>query len=93
LSRSESERQLAAIVAAQTKWGRCENRAEATKPARDAFNQRFLDEASGDPVRAANLRKAHFARLALESVKARRKIKELTAEAFAAEAELAGGDA
>jgi hypothetical protein len=31
--------------------------------------------------------------LALESVKARRKIKELTAEAVAAEAELAGGDA
>jgi hypothetical protein len=93
MPRADSERQLAAAIAAHTKWANCENRTAATAPARDAFYQRFLDEAGGDPVRAENLRKAHYARLALKSAASRRKAKELTAEAEAAKAELAGGDA
>lgn len=64
--------------------------------ARQALQQKFLDQAGGDPVRAEHYRKAHFARLALKSAQARRKIKTPTAEAEteAAEVELrAGGDA
>jgi hypothetical protein len=44
------------------------------------MDQKFLDEADGDPVRAEHLRKAHYARLALRSAQARRKIKMLKAE-------------
>lgn len=50
---------------------------------------KFLAEAEGDPVRAAHLRKAHFARLALKSAQARRRARELTEAAEAAETELA----
>ena len=60
-------------IGAQEKWGRCTDRTAATAPARAAFEQGFLDRADGDPVRAAHLRKAHFARLALASAKARSK--------------------
>lgn len=89
-----NERSLVSRGAAHRRWGLEPNRTAATQPARDAFNQRFLDEADGDPVRAANLRKAHFARLALKSAQARRKAKELTEAANAAEEELSalGGD-
>jgi hypothetical protein len=93
LPRTDSERQLAASIAAHTKWANTPNRTAATAPARDAFYQRFLDEAGGDPVRAENLRQAHFKRMALKSAASRRKAKELVVEAEAAEAELAGGDA
>ena len=47
--------------------------APLTQPARDAFEQRFLDEAGGDAVRAENLRRAYFHRIALKSAVARRK--------------------
>jgi hypothetical protein len=57
------------------------------------MDAKFLERAGGDPVRAAHLRKAHFARLALKSAQSRRKARQLTAEAEAAESELieAGG--
>jgi len=88
-----SERFLVSSRAAHTRWGRESNRTAATQPARAAFNQRFLDEADGDPIRAANLRKAYYKGLSLKSAQARRKARELTATAEAAEAELteAGG--
>lgn len=59
------------------------------------MEQKFLEAAGGDPVRAEHLRKAHFQRLALASARARRQARELTAAAEAAEAELGtvGGDA
>lgn len=90
---SPSERQLAAQIAAHTRWARTPDRTAATSAARAALNQRFLEEAEGDPERAAHLRSAYFARAALRSAKARRKIEQLTTEAEAAEAELdaAGG--
>jgi hypothetical protein len=61
-------------IGGHIKWSRIpqSQRGAATQPARDAFEQRFLDEADGDPVRAANLRKAYFKRLALKSAEARR---------------------
>ncbi len=90
---STSERRLAATIAAHTSWANTEDRTARTAPARLALDQKFLDEAGGDPVRAAHLRKAWFARLALKSAQSRRKARELTAAAEAAEAELseAGG--
>ena len=79
---------LRARIASETSWGQTLDRTARTAPARAALLAKFLEQADGDPVRAEHLRKAHFARLALKSAQARRKIKTLTAEAAAAEAEL-----
>jgi hypothetical protein len=59
-------------IGAHTKWANTIDRTAATAPARAAFEQKFLDQADGDPKRAASLRAAYFARLALASAKARR---------------------
>jgi hypothetical protein len=56
---------------------------ELTQPARDKFNQRFLDQVDPERVlpeaerqrRAEQARKAYFTRLALKSAVARRKAK------------------
>lgn len=90
-----SERSLIASLAAHVSWANTPDRTARTSPARAALDRKFLDAAGGDPVRAEHLRKAHYARLALKSAQARRKIKVLTASAEAAEAELTiiGGDA
>jgi hypothetical protein len=103
LSRGQSkltpaERKLRSQLAAHESWAGTENPTERTANARAAFRQRFLDEASGDPVRAEHLRKAFYARMAFESAKARRQAKQsklaaLKAEIAALEAEeAAGGD-
>lgn len=73
------QRALRARLAAFTRWGNTENTSAATAPARRAFLDRFDREA--DPTgtlpaaerarRAAQLRKAYFARLALQSSRAR----------------------
>jgi len=68
-------------------WANTKDRTARTAPARAALDQKFLDEADGDPVRAAHLRKVYFQRLALKSAQARRKARELTEAADAAEAE------
>jgi hypothetical protein len=88
-AREPSERSLVAQIAAHESWAHTADRSARTAPARAARDQKFLEQADGDPVRAEHLRKAHFQRLALKSVQSRRKAKELTAEADAAEAELA----
>jgi hypothetical protein len=85
---NESERRLVASIAAHSSWANTVNRSARTAPAREALNQKFLDAAGGDPLRAAHLRKAHFARLALKSAQARRRARELTEAAEAAEGEL-----
>lgn len=84
----ESERRMRASIAAHESWAATPDRTARTAPARRGLEERFLREAGGDPVRAAHLRKAHFQRLALKSAVSRRKARELTAEAEAAEAEL-----
>jgi hypothetical protein len=73
---TESERSLIGKVAAHTSWANTDNRTARTAPARAALDARFLEQAGGDPVRAAHLRKAHFARLSLLSAQARRKSRE-----------------
>lgn len=91
-----SERQLVARIAAHSSWANTSNRTARTAPARAALDAKFLEQANGDPIRAAHLRKAHFARLALKSAQARRKARGLTEQAEQAERELAeagGGDA
>lgn len=92
---TESERRLRASIAAHESWASTPNRSARTAPARRALDQKFLDQAGGDPVRAEHLRKAHFQRLALKSARARRKAAEYAAEAAQADAELTatGGDA
>ena len=59
-------------LGAHISWANTTNRTARTAPARAALDQRFLDEADGDPVRAAHLRKAYYQRLALKSAQARR---------------------
>jgi hypothetical protein len=69
---SPSERRLAAQAAAHESWAHTADRSARTAPGRAARDARFLEEAGGDPVKAASLRRAYFARLALASAKARR---------------------
>jgi hypothetical protein len=61
-------------IGAHTKWANTEDRSAATAAARRAFEAKFLEEAGGDPVRAEHLRRAYYARLALASAKARRRV-------------------
>ena len=58
-------------IGAHTKWAICTDRTAATAPGRAAFEQKFLDQADGDPLRAVSLRKACYQRLALKSAQAR----------------------
>ncbi len=69
---SPSERSLRGQIGAHTRWANTTDRSAATARARAGFEQRFLDQAAGDPLRAASLRKAYYARLALSSARARR---------------------
>ena len=85
---SPQDRILRSRIAAHESWANTLDRTARTAPARAALDQRFLDRADGDPVRADHLRKAYFSRLALKSSQSRRKAKEATATAVAAEAEL-----
>ena len=86
---TEAERRLVASIAAHESWARTPDRSARTAPARAALDAKFLEQAGGDPARAAHLRKAHFARLALKSAQSRRKARELTTIADQADAELA----
>lgn len=68
-----SEHDLAASMAAEISWANTVDRPRRTAPARAAFEQRFIDQADGDLVRAAHFRKAYFKSMALKSAKARRR--------------------
>ena len=87
-AQSQADRSLIARIAAESSWAVTENRSARTAPARAAQDAKFLEQANGDPVRAAHLRKAYYARLALKSAQARRKAREFTAAATSAESEL-----
>lgn len=92
---SSAESTLRGRIAAHESWANTSDRTARTAAGRAAFEARFLAQAEGDPVRAEHLRKSYYARLALKSARARRRIKEAAAELADAEAELhaAGGDA
>lgn len=91
----KSERSLIASIAAHESWANTPDRAARTSKARAALEQKFLDQADGDSVRAEHLRKAHFQRLALKSAAARRRARQSSDIADAAESEMQalGGDA
>jgi hypothetical protein len=88
-----AERRLAAQIAANESWAQTADRAARTANARRALDDKFLEQAGGDPRRAEHLRRAYFQRLALKSAQSRRRAREATAVAEAAEAELAALDA
>lgn len=67
------DRSAYARIGAHISWANTTDRTARTAPARAALDAKFLQQADGDPVRAAHLRKAHFTRLALKSAKARRR--------------------
>jgi hypothetical protein len=67
-----SDRALIGSIGAHQSWANTQDRTARTAPARAALEQRFLDRADGDPLRAAHLRKVYFQRLALKSAQARR---------------------
>ena len=83
-----AERRLLASIAAHESWAATEDRAARTAPARRALDAKFLEQAGGDPQRAEHLRRAHFKRLALKSAQSRRRAREATEAAAAAEDEL-----
>ena len=76
-----TEVRLRAQIASNHRWAQTENRSAATLPARLALEAKWEREA--DPnnelppaeraKRAENLRKAHYAKMALRSVEARRR--------------------
>ena len=71
----DNEASLRGKIAAHESWAHTEDRSARTAPARAALDRKFLEQAGGDPVKAAHLRKAHFARLARKSAQSRRKAK------------------
>lgn len=77
-----AERSLRGKIAVETSWANTKDRSARTANARRALEEKFLREADGDHTRAAHLRKAHFARLALKSAQARRR-KAVVAERLA----------
>lgn len=84
-----TERRLRASIAANTSWANTHDRAARTANARAGLDHKFLQQADGDPKRAASLKKAYYQRLALKSAQARRRAREAAADAAAADAELA----
>lgn len=75
---SPNERSLAGRIAAHESWANTPDRSARTAPARAGLDRKFLDQAGGDPIRAAHYRSAYFARLALKSAKARRRASNVT---------------
>jgi hypothetical protein len=68
-----AERALWGRKGGHTSWGNTTDRTARTAPARAALEQRFIDQAGGDAQRAANIRAAYYADLALRSAQARRR--------------------
>lgn len=59
-------------IGAHISWANTVDRTARTAPAREALRQKFLDQADGDEVRAAHLRKAYYLTLAAKSAAVRR---------------------
>ena len=95
------QRRLAAVIAANERWARVPDRTAATAPARDALDAKFLRQADPDGIlppaerarRAANLRHAYYARLALASTRARMRAKNALPEWAAVDNDTPAGGA
>lgn len=102
-ARSAHDRVLVAKIAAAERWGRTSDRTAATEPARRGLRAKFEREVDPDGTlppaererRVGDLMRAHMLRMSLKARTARRRAKQATAEAEAAEQELSklGGDA
>jgi len=64
---------LSHVIAAHKSWAKTPNRTARTTNGRNAFEQKFLAEADGDPQRAESLRKAYFLELAQKSAVVRQR--------------------
>jgi hypothetical protein len=92
LTLSDAEIRHNAKKASFIGWAKTADRSARTTNARKAFEQKFLDEAGGDPLAAASLRKAYYANLVVKSVAARKRRRQAAEEARrAAIAELIAG--
>ena len=89
--RGQSDR-LHAAAASHLSWAHTEDRTARTAPGRAAFEQKFLDEAGGDPVKAEHLRKAYFLRLTATRLAAKAKRDARARAAEEREADVAEGD-
>ena len=65
-------RQLIGRKGGHVSWANAVDRSARTAAAQAALEQRFLDQAGGDPQRAGHLRQAYYTDLALKSAEARR---------------------
>lgn len=63
---------LAGRIAAHQSWANTVDRPARTANARAAMQNKFLQMADGDPIRAEHFRKAHYQRMALKSAASRR---------------------
>jgi hypothetical protein len=67
------ERRLQNQRASHLSWANTPDWSARTANGRRAFDQKFLDEAGGDPQRAESLRKAFYAEMTLKSIASRRR--------------------
>ena len=67
------EHALTSSYGSYLSWTRTPNRAERTRPAHEALEQKWLTMAGGDPVRAEHFRMAHYRKMQLASMRARRR--------------------
>lgn len=72
-STTPTDTSLAAAALARRSWELTPDRAARTAPQRAALEQRFLDEADGDPEVAQQIRKAYYIRLSALALRARRR--------------------
>lgn len=77
-------------IAAHLSWAKTENWTARTAKGRQAFEDKFLAEADGDPKRAESLRKAYFLELARKSAQARSR--KAAVKTKIAELDASGGD-
>jgi hypothetical protein len=68
---------IAEQIAAYKSWAKTSDRTARTANARNAFENRFLAKAGGDPKRAEALRKAFYLELAQKSANARKRRREI----------------
>jgi hypothetical protein len=100
VAKNPEDRVILSRIAAAERWGRSgsrEDRAAATAPARAGLRAKFLREADPDgtlseaerDARIDQLMSAHMLRMSFKARDARRRSRELSAEADEAEAALA----
>lgn len=86
---TESEIRQAFSIASLAGWAATEDRTARTANGRRAFQEKFLIEAGGDPVRAETLRRLFYKRMSLKSAEARRLKREADQQSTSVDREVA----